>query len=99
MQRETDVGVRPAILAILKSMFRVLCALQISFTSQRPTSLMGRNLLVSVFMITCNSGVLMTMRKCKLAILAIAVLLQVHTGARLSFWAELTRRAVSTPLK
>jgi len=41
----------------------------------------------------------MTMRKCKLAILAIAVLLQVHTGARLSFWAELTRRAVSTPLK
>jgi hypothetical protein len=28
-----------------------------------------------------NSGVLMTMRKCKLAILAIAVLLQVHTGA------------------
>src|SRR6266498_1194025 len=28
-----------------------------------------------------RSGVLMTMRKCKLAILAIAVLLQVHTGA------------------
>jgi aminopeptidase N len=28
-----------------------------------------------------NSGVLITMRKCKLAILAIAVLLQVHSGA------------------
>jgi hypothetical protein len=41
-------------------------------------------------MINRNSGVLMTMRKCKLAILAIAVLLQVHTGASYLF-AQATR--------
>jgi hypothetical protein len=34
-----------------------------------------------VLLVNHNSGVLTTMRKCKLAILAIAVLLQVHTGA------------------
>jgi hypothetical protein len=36
-------------------------------------------------MINRNSGVLMTMRKCKLAILAIAFLLQVHIGASYLF--------------
>ena len=36
-------------------------------------------------MIIHNCGILMTMCKCKLAILAIAVLLQVHTGASYLF--------------
>ena len=61
------------------------CSINCSFTAVRGHIMFDQNQTDTPLLtlgLLPRSGVLMTMRKCKLAILAIAVLLQVHAGAQ-----------------